>query len=204
MTKKEILIAFGLLVVIFSLLAALTYFIVNSDTNSMVSNTNTNIQTSNSNGPAKADIPTNGNDTIILTNTQTRIRIINEFNKNMLTAKKTLFIMFASWCPNCKDEILEIESIINYYKDNKDVNVIVIAHEFNDSNYPLDGLISLLENDVNYGDFEIWVDFGRVIRKAIDPEASTIPMSYVVNKNGKILAKHDTTLTLEKAQEMLK
>ena len=203
MKKKEIIFALIIFILMFSLLTLLLFIMIEKQEH-IISNNGTNTQTIAGLGPLKESIPTIGNDMVLKTHSETKIRIVNEYNKNVLTAKKNLFIMFASWCPSCKEEITEIENIINEYKDNKDVNVIVIAHEFNQSDYPLEGLISLLENDVNYGDFEIWVDFDRVIRKELDPEASTIPISYVVDKNGKILSKHESTLTLEKAKEMLK
>lgn len=204
MTKKEIALAIALFIVVFSMLSLLVYILIDTDATTPLPNAGSNTLTVSQQGPVKADIPTEGNDTIYLTNTETRIRIINEYNKNLFTAKKNLLIMFGSWCPNCQEEIKEIENIINYYKDNKDIKILVIAHEFKELDYPLDGIISLLENDVNYGDFEVLVDFERIIRGTVDPSASTVPVSYVVDKNGKILEKHDESLTLKKAQEMLK
>ena len=108
--------------------------------------------------------------------------------------------MFASWCPNCQEEISEIEKILKYYKNSKDVNVVLIAHEYDNT---VTDLIELVENDVDFGDVEIKIDLGRVIRKTIDPEASTIPISYVVDKNGKVLEVHNESLTLEKAIDMV-
>ena len=206
MTKKEILIAAGMFVVIFSLLAGLVYFIIHSESSTVSQNTGHNIDTQidTPKGPKKEDIPTSGNDTIYLTDVETRIRIINEYDKNLFTAKKNLLIMFGSWCPNCQEEIKEVSKIINYYKDNKDVNVILIAHEFKESDYPLEGIISLVENDVNYGEYEVLVDFNRIIRATIDPSANTVPISYVVDKSGKVLEKNEDSLTLDAAREMLK
>ena len=112
--------------------------------------------------------------------------------------------MFGSWCPHCKEELLEIEKILQHYKNAKDINIIVIAHEYKDGEYPLDPITKLIENDVNFGNIQVLIDFSRIIRKNIDPTANTVPISYVVDKNGNILNKHDDGLTLEKAQEMLK
>ncbi len=206
MTKKEILIALGMFVVIFSLLTGLVYFILHSESTTPLQNLgqNANTQLDTSKGPKSEDIPTTGNDTVYLTDVETRIRIINEYDKNLFTAKKNLLIMFGSWCPNCQEEIKEIEKIINYYKDNKDIKVILIAHEFKDSDYPLEGLISLIENDVNYGDCEVLVDFTRIIRATIDPSANAVPISYIVDKSGKVLEKNEDSLTLDAAREMLK
>ncbi len=204
MTKKEIILMIIMFGLIFGMLAFLLFFMINKETSSPLPNAGNTEVPATQLGPHKDNIDTKTNDTVIKTSNETRIRIINKIDKSMFTAKKNLLIMFASWCPSCREEILEIESIINHYKDDKDVNVIVIAHEFNKEDYPLSGLITLLEENVNYGDFEVFVDFGRIIRGTIDKEANTIPISYVVDKNGNILQKHEQTLTLEKAQEMLK
>lgn len=146
------------------------------------------------------ELPTEGNNTILTTNSDTTLRVINEYDKNFFTAKKNLLIMFASWCPNCQEEISEIEKLLKHYKNAKDVNVVLIAHEYDNT---VTDLIDLLENDVDFGDVEVKIDLGRVIRKTIDPEASTIPISYVVDKNGKVLEVHNESLTLEKAIDMV-
>lgn len=146
------------------------------------------------------DLPTEGNNTILTTDSSTILRVVNEYDKNFFTAKKNLLIMFASWCPNCQEEISEIEKILEHYKNIKDVNVVLIAHEYDNT---VTDLIDLLENDVDFGDVEVKIDLGRVIRKEIDPEASTIPISYVVDKNGKVLEVHNESLTLEKAIDMV-
>ncbi len=200
MTKKEIILAIVMFVLIFSILTFLVFILVTDTPNNPL----VNLPAKEGLGPIKEDIPTIGNNAILKTNTDTTIRIINEFDKSLFSAKKNLLIMFGSWCPNCQEELAEVEKILEYYKDNKNVNILVIAHEFNDTDYPLTDIISLIENDVKFGNIEVLVDFGRVIRKAIDPEANTVPISYVVNKSGEILASHAQTLTLEKAKEMLK
>ncbi len=146
------------------------------------------------------DLPTEGNDTVISTKVKTTLRVVNEYDNNFFTAKKNLLIMFASWCPNCKEEVSEIEKILDYYKDNKNVNVVLIAHEYDNT---VTDLINLIENDVDFGSSEVKVDLKRIIRKTIDPEASTIPISYVVDKSGKVQEVHNESLTLEKAIEMI-
>ena len=37
---------------------------------------------------------------------------------------------------------------------------------------------------MDFQDIEVKLDLSRIIRKTIDPEASTVPMSYVVDKKG--------------------
>lgn len=178
------------------------YYFTKPNDNTNVANGN-NTNTTNNNGSENnntLDLPTEGNNTVLTTNVNTTLRVVNEYDKNFFTANKNLLIMFASWCPNCQQEISEIEKILKHYKGNKNVNVILIAHEYNDT---VTDLIELLENDVDFGNAEVKIDLGRVIRKTIDPEASTIPISYVVDKNGEVLSVYNNSLTLEKAIEMV-
>ena len=170
------------------------YYFTKLTENTIQNNANNNEEESDLN------LPSTGNDRIINTNTNTTIRVINDFDKTFFTHNKNLLIMFASWCPNCQKEISEIEKILEHYKNDKNVNIILIAHEYQDT---VTDLIDLVENDVDFGKTEIKLDLGRIIRKEIDPEASTIPISYVVDKDGKILEKFNDSLTLEKAIDMI-
>ena len=147
------------------------------------------------------NLPTTGNDYIINTTSDTTLRIINEYDAGLFTKDKNLLIMFASWCPNCQEEISEIEKILQKYENDENINIILIAHEFEDS---INDLIALVENDVDFKNIEVNVDLNIVIRKHLDPEASTIPVSYVVDNNGNVLEKYASSLTLDKANEMLK
>lgn len=201
MQKKHILILIITFILGITIGAVCTYvYITNNDNNNNIvtGNENNNNQEQGEYNPL--DLPTEGNNTILTTESDTTLRVVNEYDKNFLTAKKNLLIMFASWCPNCQEEISEIEKILKHYKNVKDVNVVLIAHEYDNT---VTDLIDLVENDVDFGNVEIKVDLGRVIRKTIDPEASTIPISYVVDKNGKVLEVHNESLTLEKAIDMV-
>ena len=180
------------------------YYFMNKSTNnsptenpSNQSEITNNEQTENTNS---LNLPTEGNNTVLTTKSNTTLRVINEYDVSFFTKNKNLLIMFASWCPNCQEEISEIEKILQYYKNDKDVNIVLIAHEYEDT---VTDLIDLVENQVDFGNVEIKIDLGRVIRKKIDPEASTIPISYVVDKKGNILESHNDSLTLEKAKEMI-
>ena len=180
------------------------YFYINKNTNILPCENSSNQNEIENNEQQEynnsLNLPTEGNNTVLTTNSDTTLRVINEYDKSFFTKKKNLLIMFASWCPNCQEEISEIEKILQYYKSNKNVNVVLIAHEYNDT---VTDLIDLVENEVDFGNVEIKIDLGRIIRKQIDPEASTIPISYVVDKNGKVLDTFNDSLTLEKAKEMI-
>ena len=199
MKKKYLTIIVILICIVLILAGVVIYFVVNNKTE----NTNT-IETPNSSVTSlenTLDIPREGNDYVITTKAKTTIRIVNEYDTSFFTKSKNLLIMFGSWCPNCQSEISEIAKIIKYFKNDKEVNIVVIAHEYEDT---INDLISLVENDVDFDDIEVKIDLGRIIRKTIDPEASTVPISYVVDKKGNVLKVHDESITLEKAIEMVK
>lgn len=205
MSRKHITLIISVIICILVGIVVIYYF---SNPNENVSNNsgmhinNNNNETNNNEAEDNTTkLPTVGNDTVITTKSKTSIRVINEYDKKLFTANKNLLIMFASWCPNCQKEISEIEKILKHYKNDKNVNIILIAHEYEET---LEDLINLVETDVNFGNIEIKLDLGRIIRKTIDPQASTIPISYVVDKDGKVLEVHNESLTLEKAIDMLK
>jgi len=207
MQKKHILILIITFILGIVIGAVCTYVYTTSNNGSnnniITGNENKNNNNNEQQEPGEytpLDLPTEGNNTVLTTESDTTLRVVNEYDKNFFTAKKNLLIMFASWCPNCQEEISEIEKILKHYKNSKDVNVVLIAHEYDNT---VTDLIDLVENDVDFGNVEIKIDLGRVIRKTIDPEASTIPISYVVDKNGKVLEVHNESLTLEKAIDMI-
>ena len=147
------------------------------------------------------NFPTKGNEYVIETKSDTKIRIINEYTTEYFTTEKTLLIMFGSWCAHCKDELKDVEQIVNFYKNNEDINVILIAHEFD---YTISDLIKLVEQDFNFGTTPVFVDLKRIIRGTLDPEASTVPISYVVDKDGNVLKTHSSAINLDIAKDMLK
>ena len=212
MNKKILRIDIILLIILAILIGVAIYIAnFNSTNNKISTNTisNNNNVTNNTNNTLpeqeesnnNLNLPTSGNDYVITTKSKTSIRVINEYDDKMFSKDKNLLIMFGTWCPNCQEEISEIEKIIDYFKNNKNINVIVIAHEYEET---VNDLINLVENDVDFQDIEVKLDLSRIIRKTIDPEASTVPMSYVVDKKGNILKKHDTSTTLQDAIQMVK
>jgi len=199
MNKKEVFISIVLILFIVAMLGLTIWYLL-KDAKPILNNNNTppiyvydEETTSN--------IPETGNDYIIKTSSDTNLRVLNEYTTEFFTAKKNLLIMFGSWCSHCKEELVDVEKIMTVYRNNKDVNVILIAHEYEDT---LSDLITLVEQDVNFGNVEILVDLKRVIRKTLDPEANTVPISYVVDKNGMVLEKNNGAITLDIANDMLK
>jgi len=199
MKKKELFISITLILFIMAMIVLTVWYLVTHKETIIGNNSPSEIISPNGNN--NIDIPTTGNDTIITTSSATSLRIINEYTTDFFTANRNLLIMFGSWCSHCQEELEDVEKIVEYYKNNKAVNIILIAHEYEDT---ISDLTKLVEQDFNFGKIEILVDLKRTIRKTIDPEANTVPISYVVDKNGKVLEKNDGAITLDIAKDMLK
>ena len=196
--KKSIILTISILIVVGIIVISIWYF--SKDTEILPTNNNTQIE-NNSTNQTSNDLPTTGNNAILKTNSNTILRFINDYSTDFFTTDKNLLIMFGSWCAHCQEELADIEKILNYYQNDKDVNIILIAHEYEET---VSNLIQLVEKDFNFGNIEILVDFKRVIRKNVDPEANTVPISYVVDKNGNIIKKHNSAINLDTAKDMLK
>lgn len=90
-----------------------------------------------------------------------------------------LVLIWASWCPNCTLETNYITKIIN---ENPEKKIIVISHD-----YELADLQTYVsDNDLNW---YIIYNPDRSIRYALDPEANSVPIAYVLDKDGNIIAK---------------
>lgn len=138
------------------------------------------------------------NNHVIKTNSKSTIRNISFFDKTMFEGKKSILFMWGSWCPNCAEEFDDLEEILEYYKDSN-IRIQFIAHDFE-----LNTLVDFLERkNINY-DTEVFLDLRRVIRGAIDPEASTVPVTYFLDENVNIKYKYDEVITLEKVKEIVK
>lgn len=165
-----------------------------------------NISNNNSkNNESKTDSEIVFNETdnsqIITTNSNSTIRIINYYDENMFKGENTILFMWASWCPHCATELDALNDILAKYKDDPDFNIVFITHEFKDSG--IDNLLELLEGGTVDYDTEILVDFGRVIRHAIDPEASTVPKTYFLDKESNVLYKIDDAITVEQIDNLI-
>lgn len=195
-SKKITVIA----VIAISVLVCIGIFFLSPYTRSTEINNNEN---TNSIYISKEDFNANlenitDNNHVIKTNSKSTIRNISSFDKTMFEGKKNILLMWGSWCPNCAEEFDDLEEILEYYKDTN-INIQFIAHDFE-----LNTLVDFLEReDIDY-DTQVFLDLKRVIRGAIDPEASTVPVTYFLDENVTIKYKHDETITLEKVKEIVK
>lgn len=195
MNKKTIAIILIALVIVVT--STIIYFIIKGTDNKENSSTILGTEVS------KEDFNTNlenitDNDHVIKTNSKSTIRNISSFDKTMFEGKKSILFMWGSWCPNCAEEFDDLEEILEYYKDSN-IHIQFIAHDFE-----LNTLVDFLEReDIDY-DTEVFLDLGRVIRGAIDPEASTVPVTYFLDESVNIKYKHNEVITLEKVKEIVK
>lgn len=153
---------------------------------------NANLETS------KYSNTTTDNSTIIKTNSNATIRIINEYDASTFKGKKSILIMWGTWCSHCAATLQDNKDIVDYYKDT-DINVYLISHDFE-----IQTLVDFLEKDTQFNfEEEIFLDLNRVIRKAIDPEANSVPIAYILDENLNILAKFDGGITLQESKDIL-
>lgn len=141
------------------------------------------------------------NSQIITTNSNSTLRIINYYDEEMFKGKNTILFMWASWCPHCATELDALNEILAKYKDDPDFDIVFIAHEYKDSG--IDGLLELLEGGTVDYDTEVLVDFGRVIRHAIDPEAGTVPRTYFLDKDLNVLYQIADPITADQIDSLI-
>ncbi|MNI60975.1 Sporulation thiol-disulfide oxidoreductase A precursor [compost metagenome] len=124
--------------------------------------------------------------------------VLVEANDNLLKDymenKKMLVICWASWCHVCTSETSEIDQFIN---KNPDKQVIIVSHD----NKKEDIENYLKENDLKW--FVIY-DRDRIIRKSLDPQATTIPATYLLDKKGNVINTYKSKMTLDELTRFYK
>ncbi len=136
-----------------------------------------------------------GNETVITVDEDSSIRIINEYDENMFKGHKSLIFFWASWCSHCQEEYEVVKTAISEYQ-NRGYNIYVISHDYEESE-----LAEFMKNnDLNY---EVYFDESRIIRKNINPEASSVPLTYLLDENANLIASHDGPITLNELNELL-
>lgn len=194
--KKTILIIFVILLIV---TLGIYYFVFwNRDAmeeKKNIENESTYTETESENN--KIVLPTTGNDMVIKTKSKSTIRVINEFDESMFKGKKSILFMWGSWCGNCATEMSDLKKILDYYK-NTDIHVVFVSHDFD-----VQTLITYVERDDVDFDTEILLDLGRVIRAHLDPDASTVPVTYFLDENVTVKYKYDTPITFNKVKEIL-
>lgn len=103
-----------------------------------------------------------------------------EFNLEKLTAKKTLLIFYASWCPHCQDLLPEIYEL---YKQRNDFEVVAISLDENRE----DWISFITENNldwINVSDLKGWDS-----KAAQDYFIYATPTLFFLDKDREIVGK---------------
>lgn len=135
------------------------------------------------------------NDTVISIDDDSSVRIITEYDENMFKGHKSLIFFWASWCSHCQEELDVLKTAISDYQD-KGFTIYLISHD-----YDVNELVEYMKaNDINY---EVYFDEQRIIRANLNPEASSVPLTYILNEDGKLVDSYESTITLEELDKLI-
>ena len=137
-----------------------------------------------------------GNNTVITVDEDSSIRVITEYDENMFKGHKSLLFFWASWCSHCQEEFEVVKTAISDYQ-NQGYNIYVISHDYNE----VDLADFMRKNDFNY---EVYFDETRIIRRNINPEASSVPLTYILDENAKLIAAHDGPISSDELDKLIK
>lgn len=124
----------------------------------------------------------------ILTNVYTA------YIENYYSEENTLVIFWASWCHNCQDET---EAITTLMSENPNRKIVVVSHD--ETKNDLENYLT--KNELNW--FVIY-DPTRIIRRAIDPEANSIPNTYLLNSKGEVINHYSGKMEIEDLRKFIK
>ena len=155
---------------------------------------NLNSDNTSTTAPSSSSASLNNNQIITVDNDST-IRIITDYNENMFKGHKSLIFFWASWCSHCQEEYDVLKTALTDYQ-NKGYTIYVISHD-NDINELAE---YMRKNDLNY---EVYFDEKRIIRSNINPEANSVPLTYILDKDAKLIDSHEGPITLEELDQLI-
>lgn len=136
-----------------------------------------------------------GNNKVITVDEDSSIRVITEYDEDMFKGHKSLIFFWASWCSHCQEEYDVVKTAISDYQ-NQGYKIYVISHDYEESQ-----LADFMKNnDFNY---EVYFDQNRIIRKNINPEASSVPLTYILDEEGRLIDYHDGPITLDELNKLI-
>jgi len=195
--KKKIILSLICVILCAGIAFGIYYYVTNNNTS------RTPVENTDNNENTNLVLNKENNEQVIKTNSNSTIRVINHYDETMFKGKNTILFMWSSWCPNCQSEMGALNDILKKYKHDEDVNIVFIAHEFEQPDGNINGLLELLEGSTIDFDTEILLDFGRVIRKQIDPEEGYIPRTYFLDKNCTVLEEIEEPVTYEQVENLI-
>lgn len=174
------------------------FMFINTLTEYFKANNNIDETTNNELSSSKSDSKyTNkeGNNTVIQVDEDSSIIIVNEYDEDMFIGKKSLVFFWASWCSHCQEEYDVVKTAIADYQ-NRGYKIYVVSHDYEEAE-----LANFMKNnDLNY---EVYFDEKRVIRANFDPEASSVPLTYIIDENAKLIDSHDGPITLDELNKLI-
>ena len=118
--------------------------------------------------------------TVITVDEDSSIRVIDQYDETMFKGHKSIIFFWASWCSHCREEIPVLKTVISDYQ-NKGYNIYLVSHD-----NKIEELSDFMKSeDLNY---EVYFDIQRIIRANFDPEASSVPLTYIIDENAKLIA----------------
>lgn len=155
---------------------------------------NLNSDNTSTTAPSSSSASLNNNQIITVDNNST-IRIVTDYDENMFKGHKSLIFFWASWCSHCQEEYDVLKAALTDYQ-NKGYTIYVISHD-NDINELAE---YMRKNDLNY---EVFFDEKRIIRSNINPEANSVPLTYILDKDAKLIDSHEGPITLEELDQLI-
>ena len=132
---------------------------------------------------------------VIQVDEDSSIIIVKKYDENMFKGKKSLVFFWASWCSHCKEEYEVVKTALEEYQ-NRGYNIYLISHDYKVEELPE----FMKNNDLNY---EVYFDEKRIIRASFDPEASSVPLTYIIDENARLIASHNGPISLEELNKLI-
>jgi Peroxiredoxin len=132
---------------------------------------------------AKSQEPEENTDKVKTGDSMPAFTIVSDNGKQLSSSEfagnVSLIIMFATWCPSCQLEMVEVErSLWPKFKDVKGFSLLVIGREHSDE--------ELIEYNKTKGfTFPLYPDKDRKIFDLF--AVQFIPRTYLINRDGKII-----------------
>ena len=178
-----ILIALVILAFIYFVYTIITYYFKSN--NSLNQENTYTTSTSNS----------SKNSQIITVDNNSTIRVITDYDVNMFKGHKSLIFFWASWCSHCAEEYDVLKKALTDYQG-KGYTIYLISHD-NDVNELAE---YMRKNDLNY---EVYFDEKRIIRANINPEADSVPLTYILDENAKLVDSVEGAINLEELDKLV-